>query len=174
MVASQETDRITVPWNSRPRDSSEWTKHGFGTFSAVYEHEHSHGREPSRYRTNREDRRQFHHCRSHTPTISKGQLVQRSLRYECSTFHLRCAWSVIRGMVIGSSDWRVSYSRQSLVFVDVLFMIIILCSLVHFRTSGLKSRTSTWTWQVQVQVGILDLNSRDSKDGFGIPGNSKI
>ena len=79
--------------------------------------------------------------------------------------------SVIRGMVIGSSDWRVSYSRQSLVFVDVLFMIIILCALVHFRTSGLKSRISTWTWtwQVQVQVGILDLNSRNSAAGFGIP-----
>ena len=84
--------------------------------------------------------------------------------------------SVIRGMVIGGSVWKVSYSRENWVFMDVLFMIMVLCSLVHFRTSGLKSRISTWTWtwQVQVQVRILDLNSRDSKDRFGIPGNSKI
>ena len=108
MVASQETDRITVPWNSRPRNSSEWTKHGFGKFSAFYEHEHSHGKEPSRYRRNREDRRQFHHCRSHTPTISKGQLVQKSLRYECSTFHLRCAWCIPITQLYCSREMSVS------------------------------------------------------------------
>ena len=28
--------------------------------------------------------------------------------------------------------------------------------------------------EVQVQVGVLDLNSRDSTNRFGIPGNSKI
>ena len=94
MVASQETDRITVPWKSRARNSSELTQHGFCKFFAVYEHEHSHSKEPNRYRTNREDHSQFHHCMSHTPSISRRPSVQRSLRCKCPTFHLQCAWCI--------------------------------------------------------------------------------
>ena len=167
MVASQETDRITVPWNSRPRDSSEWTKHGFGTFSAVYEHEHSHGREPSRYRTNREDRRQFHHCRSHTPTISKGQSIQRSLRYESSTFHLRCAWFISITQLCCSREMSVSRCSRCYLW----YKILKLANTTHRQTIDehkTHSHTGAGGWfrgMVGGRLVVIDAEAHDPPHG---------